>query len=281
MRPSSVSGGPASPRPTPRGCRREGHRRPHRRHGAGHARARRSSPKAAERPRSQGATDSRRRRRPDLRPAGDWSLRKVSPLTLPLVSITLFLPLLGAALLVLMRGRPGARRPRCGLATSGLTLLVSVWVWARGAGGGGFSPGGGVGLDPLHRRRLPGRRGRHKPPAGPADDDPVLRLAGVLASHLRAAALLRGALPPPGDGLHRGVRRPRHDPLLRLLRGHARGHVLRHRWLGLRGQAARCADLLPVHATREFAPAARHPRAVSGQRAGHLRHAGDHRLAAA
>jgi NADH-quinone oxidoreductase subunit M len=60
-------------------------------------------------------------------------------LTLPLVSITLFLPLLGAALLVLMRGSPPRVAHGVGIATSGLTLVGAVWVWARGAGGGGFS----------------------------------------------------------------------------------------------------------------------------------------------
>jgi NADH-quinone oxidoreductase subunit M len=60
-------------------------------------------------------------------------------LTLPLVSITLFLPLLGAALLVLMRGSTPRVAHGVGIATSGLTLVGAMWVWARGAGGGGFS----------------------------------------------------------------------------------------------------------------------------------------------
>ena len=60
-------------------------------------------------------------------------------MTLPLVSITLFLPLLGAALLVLMRGSPPRVAHGVGIATSGLTLVGAVWVWARGAVGEGFS----------------------------------------------------------------------------------------------------------------------------------------------
>ena len=60
-------------------------------------------------------------------------------MTLPLVSITLFLPLLGAALLVLMRGSSPRVAHGVGIATSGLTLVGAVWVWARGAGGGEFS----------------------------------------------------------------------------------------------------------------------------------------------
>jgi NADH-quinone oxidoreductase subunit M len=60
-------------------------------------------------------------------------------LILPLVSITLFLPLLGSALLVLMRGSTPRVAHGVGIVTSGLTLVGAVWVWMRGAGGGGFS----------------------------------------------------------------------------------------------------------------------------------------------
>jgi NADH-quinone oxidoreductase subunit M len=60
-------------------------------------------------------------------------------LTLPLVSITLFLPLLGAALLVLMRASSPRVAHGVGIVTSGLTLVGAAWVWARGGGGGGFS----------------------------------------------------------------------------------------------------------------------------------------------
>jgi NADH-quinone oxidoreductase subunit M len=59
----------------------------------------------------------------------------------PLVSVTLFLPLLGAALLVAL---PTTVSPRAahaaGIAASGLTLLGSLWMWARGIpSGAGFS----------------------------------------------------------------------------------------------------------------------------------------------
>ena len=57
----------------------------------------------------------------------------------PLVSVTLFLPLLGAALLVALRGAPARTSHAIGIAVSGLTLLGAVWMWARGAPGGGFS----------------------------------------------------------------------------------------------------------------------------------------------
>ena len=58
---------------------------------------------------------------------------------LPLVSITLFLPLVGATLLVLMRGSPPRLAHAVGIVASGLTLLGSLLVWARGAAGEGFS----------------------------------------------------------------------------------------------------------------------------------------------
>ena len=57
----------------------------------------------------------------------------------PLVSITLFLPLAGAVLLVLMRGSPPRLAHAVGVVASGLTLLGSLLVWARGAAGQGFS----------------------------------------------------------------------------------------------------------------------------------------------
>jgi NADH-quinone oxidoreductase subunit M len=49
-------------------------------------------------------------------------------LILPLVSITLFLPLLGSALLVLMRGSTPRVAHGVGIVTSGLTLVGAVWV---------------------------------------------------------------------------------------------------------------------------------------------------------
>ncbi len=56
---------------------------------------------------------------------------------IPLISITLFLPLLGAALLVAL---PKTVSPRAahvvGVVVSGLTMLGAVLTWARGAGAG-------------------------------------------------------------------------------------------------------------------------------------------------
>jgi NADH-quinone oxidoreductase subunit M len=55
---------------------------------------------------------------------------------MPLVSITVFLPLLGAALLVMLR-RPSARVAHAvGLATAGLTLCGAIGIALRGAGPG-------------------------------------------------------------------------------------------------------------------------------------------------
>lgn len=57
----------------------------------------------------------------------------------PIVSATLFLPLLGAALLVAWRNAPPRAAHALGIAASGLALLGSAWMWARGASGEGFS----------------------------------------------------------------------------------------------------------------------------------------------
>lgn len=58
---------------------------------------------------------------------------------LPLVSITLFLPLAGAAL-ILVLPRPTARTVHAiGIATAALTLAGTVAMWLRGVSGAGFS----------------------------------------------------------------------------------------------------------------------------------------------
>jgi NADH-quinone oxidoreductase subunit M len=59
----------------------------------------------------------------------------------PLVSITLFLPLLGAALLVSLPGVSSRVAHAVGIAVSGLTLLGAALMWARGVRevGAGFS----------------------------------------------------------------------------------------------------------------------------------------------
>jgi len=58
--------------------------------------------------------------------------------TFPLVTVTLFLPLLGAGLLVAWRGVPTRGAHAVGLVASGLTLLGSLLMWARGIPGEGF-----------------------------------------------------------------------------------------------------------------------------------------------
>ncbi len=57
----------------------------------------------------------------------------------PLISVTLFLPLLGAAILVAARGASPRTAHAVGIVTSGLTLIGALLVWARGVGGVGFS----------------------------------------------------------------------------------------------------------------------------------------------
>ena len=58
----------------------------------------------------------------------------------PVVSATLFVPLAGAALLVLGRGLPARGVHAVGIAVSGLALVGSLIMWARGVGKGeGFS----------------------------------------------------------------------------------------------------------------------------------------------
>jgi len=62
----------------------------------------------------------------------------------PLVSLTVFLPLFGAALLVALRGATPNVAHAVGLTSSGLALSGAAWMWARGVGAGGFSQVEGV-----------------------------------------------------------------------------------------------------------------------------------------
>ncbi len=57
----------------------------------------------------------------------------------PIVSVTLFLPLLGALVLVFLPGLSPRAAHAIGLVTAGLALVASGVMWARGAPGGGFS----------------------------------------------------------------------------------------------------------------------------------------------
>ncbi len=57
----------------------------------------------------------------------------------PIVSITIFLPLLGALLVILMRRAPAAAVHAIGIITSGIVLAGTVVIWLRGVNAGGFS----------------------------------------------------------------------------------------------------------------------------------------------
>jgi NADH-quinone oxidoreductase subunit M len=59
-------------------------------------------------------------------------------MTFPLLSVTLFLPLLGASLLAAWKDMPARGAHAVGLIASGLTLLGSMLVWARGTPANGF-----------------------------------------------------------------------------------------------------------------------------------------------
>ncbi|GBE08769.1 NADH-quinone oxidoreductase subunit M [bacterium BMS3Abin11] len=58
---------------------------------------------------------------------------------LSIVSITLFLPLLGALLVITLRKAPVQVVHAIGIVTSGLTLVGAVWMWSRGVNETGFA----------------------------------------------------------------------------------------------------------------------------------------------
>jgi len=58
---------------------------------------------------------------------------------LPIVSITLFLPLVGALLVMMLRKAPAQAVHAIGIVTSGLTLAGAMWMWSRGVNETGFA----------------------------------------------------------------------------------------------------------------------------------------------
>lgn len=58
---------------------------------------------------------------------------------LPIVSITLFLPILGALLVMVLRKAPAQVVHAIGIVTSGLTLVGALWMWSRGINATGFA----------------------------------------------------------------------------------------------------------------------------------------------
>ncbi len=58
---------------------------------------------------------------------------------LPIVSLTVFLPLVGALLIMMLRKAPRPVVHAIGIITSGLTLLGALWMWSRGVNETGFA----------------------------------------------------------------------------------------------------------------------------------------------
>ena len=57
----------------------------------------------------------------------------------PIISIAVFLPLLGAALLMVLRRPPERVAHGVGIVTSGLTFALTLWIWSRGVAETGFA----------------------------------------------------------------------------------------------------------------------------------------------
>jgi NADH-quinone oxidoreductase subunit M len=58
---------------------------------------------------------------------------------MPLITLTVFVPLIGAIILLLLRGASARTSHTVGLVSSGLALLGALGMWLRGADGPGFS----------------------------------------------------------------------------------------------------------------------------------------------
>lgn len=57
----------------------------------------------------------------------------------PIISIAVFLPLLGAALLMALRRPSGRVAHGVGIVTSGLSFALTLWIWSRGVAESGFA----------------------------------------------------------------------------------------------------------------------------------------------
>ena len=193
----------------------------------------------------------------------------------PLLSLVIFLPLAGAAFIMLIRGEPEvvAQNARAvALWTSGITFLLSLLIFANFDPATPRFPAGRAGR--VVRRlqhQLPRRRRRH--------------LAVVRDPQHPAHAALRDQLlvldPDPHQGVHgrvpdhghlhgRRVLRPRHGAVLHVLRGHPDPDVPDHRHLGRAEPGLLGLQVLPLHAFGLGAVPGRDPGAVLPR--GHHRH---------
>ena len=68
-----------------------------------------------------------------------WFINQEIYLVYPIISISVFLPLLGALLVMLMRKAPAQVAHAIGLIISGLTLLAVIVMWTRGINEVGFA----------------------------------------------------------------------------------------------------------------------------------------------
>ena len=118
-------------------------------------------------------------------------------------------------------------------------------------------------LDSLARRPLRHRHRRHQPAAGHADHgDRLHRDPLLLARHRRPRQGILRHVPVAADGNDRRLHLARLLPVLRVLGSGAGADVLHHRRLGRAAEALRRHQVLPLHAGRRRADAARHPDAL-------------------
>ena len=196
----------------------------------------------------------------------------------PLLSMILFLPLVGAALLLFMpKDNSNAIRWIANLfALAGFLVSVPLWFWYN-AQDPSYQFVERHAVDSVGGRAVLPRRRRLQRAAGAAGD--ALRLhrhSLVVDGDYRAREGVLHLPAHPADRHGGRVRQPRLPAVLPVLGSDARADVFPHRHLGKRPPAVLGDQVLPVHPGRQRHHAARHSGALLLQpqrhRRVHVRH---------
>ncbi len=201
----------------------------------------------------------------------------LNQLDYPLLSLMIFLPVLGAFLLLFIRNAAAARWIALGVLARRDRPVPSAAPEFRQRHAE-HAVRREHALDRGLEHQLQARRRRDQHPVRGADHAPHDDLHhGLLDGHPGPGQGVHDRDAVPGGGDHRRVRVPRPVPVLHLLGSHADPHVPPDRRLGRPEPAVRGDQVLSVHPRRKRAHAGRDHRRVFCRRT-YLRRARDHEL---
>ena len=193
-----------------------------------------------------------------------------------MLSLIVFLPLLGAVLLLLIGNRDGSKDGlvrNVALGVSLVTFAATLALWAGFYAGHRRLPVRRTLLvDPGVRHRVLPRRRRHQPDARRPHRLPDAARAAVVLGQHRAQGQRVLDLHAPARNGHAGrVPLARPVPVLRVLGRDADSDVFPHRHLGLRPARLRGGEVPALHDGRQRPDAGRHHRARRDAQAGDRR----------